>query len=423
MTDNIHIAQLTISDIPFLTRLMNDRQIKQTIHIGETDEAHWLDVYNNIWSPDIYEENYIIRYDDAETGWLKLNGFDNKEIAWISMLAIAPEYQKKGIGSYAVDFACQLIKNRGFRRAGIHTHKENTAAQRCYAKCGFKITGINDGTDSDGVDRIGYSFEKSFYTDELKAIKSHWGANIYDQQETQTDDVGILLTFLGTEPKKVFEVCCGSGRMLVPIAEAGHFAVGLDLDTAMMAMIPDKAKDLDNLRFYKADAVKDDWGHDFDVAVLAGNILINIISDMDYRETQRLFIKKAAGCLKDKGHLYLDFNLFLHPEIFFGNTGERVVFEGTDDRGVYGRYIVFGGTYDPDTQICDGKNRTELTFLDGTQKIIFGISRKHIPTLADIHQWLDEFGFAIIAEYGDYSKNTISDNTGRAIIWATKQTV
>jgi len=154
--------------------------------------------------------------------------------------------------------------------------------------------------------------------------------------------------------------------------------------------------------------------------VLAGNILINIVSDMDYREAQRLFIKKAADCLKNEGNLYLDFNLFFHPEKFFGVPLERIIFEGTDDRGVYGKYTVLGGTYDSDTQICEGKNRTDLTLPDGTQKIIYGVSRKHIPTLADIHKWLAESGYEIVTEYGDYNKNPVSDNTGRAIIWARK---
>jgi len=260
MTDNIHISCLTITDIPYLTRLMNCRQIQQAIHICDTNEAHWLDVFNIIWSLDIYEKNYIIRYDTVEVGWMKLNGFDHKEIAWISMLVIDPEYQKRGIGSYAVDFACELMKNHGFKRAGIHTNKENTAAHRCYKKCGFTVTEIGDCTNSDGFGRIGYTFEKSFYTDEFDQIKSHWFANLYDKQETQTDDVELLLSFLGSEPKVVFEVCCGSGRMLVPIAKAGHFAGGLDMDSDMIAMIPGKAKELDNLRFYKADAIKADWG-------------------------------------------------------------------------------------------------------------------------------------------------------------------
>ncbi|MHB1150958.1 MAG: GNAT family N-acetyltransferase [Eubacteriales bacterium] len=420
MKDNIHISQLTIYDIPYLTQLMNNRQIQQAIHIGDTDEAHWLHAFNNIWSADKDEENYIIRYEDAEVGWLKLNGFDHKEIAWISMLVIDPEYQKMGIGSYVVNSACELIRKRGFKSVGIHTNKENTAAHRCYEKCGFTVTEIGDCTNSDGFGRIGYTFEKPFYTDELEQIKSYWLANLYDKQETQTDDVEMLLSFLGEEPKKVFEVCCKSGRILVPIAKAGHYAVGLDINNEMIAMIPDKAKEIDNLRFYKADAVKADWGHDFDVAVLAGNILINIVSDMDYREAQRLFIKKAMECLKNEGYLFLDFNLFLHPEKFFGVPLERIIFEGTDDRGVYGKYTVLGGTYDSVTQICDGKNRTELSLPDSTQKIIYGVSRKHIPTLADIHNWLVESCFEIVKEYGDYNKNPVSDNTGRAIIWARK---
>ena len=156
-----HILPVTISDIPFLTHLMSYKQIQAAIHIGDTDIAYWQKAFN-VWAADNDEENYIIWQDDKPAGWLKLNGFNDTDIAWISMLVIAPEYQRIGLGSYAVDYACELIKNRGYKSVGIHTNKENTAAHRCYEKCGFTITEIGDCTNSDGIHRIGYSFGKTF---------------------------------------------------------------------------------------------------------------------------------------------------------------------------------------------------------------------------------------------------------------------
>lgn len=50
-----------------------------------------------------------------------------------------------------------------------------------------------------------------------------------------------------------------------------------------------------NIKFYKADALKSDWGKAYDVIFLAGNIMINIETDEDYKETQQLFIHKAAN--------------------------------------------------------------------------------------------------------------------------------
>ena len=54
-------------------------------------------------------------------------------------------------------------------------------------------------------------------------------AEIYDQQETQCDDVNLLLSLIGNRPCKILEPFCGHGRILLPLAQAGHEIVGLDL--------------------------------------------------------------------------------------------------------------------------------------------------------------------------------------------------
>lgn len=415
---NIKVIEKT--DIPFLVRLMNAREIKSSIHIGDTDEKYWYDAYE-LWAADRYEISFIIRKGETPVGWMKLNCPDNTDTAWISMLVILPEYQRQGIGSFAVSYAEDYFAGRGFSRIGIHTTKDNEAAQRCYTKLGFTITGIGECTNADGQKRTGYTFSKCPETDETAAAAAHWYAFIYDKEETRTEDVDLLLSLIGKEPKRVFEACCGSGRILVPLAEAGHSAVGLDINAGMLARIPDKAKKLDNLSCFMEDAVKADWGHGYDIAVLAGNILINIETGMEYAGAQQLFIKKASECLRSGGHLFLDFNLFLRPERFFGRDSERVIFQGEDDRGVYGRYIISGGRYDPQTHITECDSRTELTLPGGRQIIIKGRARKHIPSLEQVHFWLSEYGFAVLEEYGDYSKNPISESTCRAVIWARKE--
>ena len=166
---------------------------------------------------------------------------------------------------------------------------------------------------------------------DINKIKSHWYAYLYDKQENQTYDVELMLQILGDKPKEILEVCCGGGRILVPLAKAGHNVVGFDMDEDMMSQIPRKITGLSNIKFYRADAIHSDWGSDYDVVVLAGNIMINIETDMDYKEAQKLFIKKAADALKVGGYIYLDFDLHAHPEKIFNSIRERVHFEGTDD--------------------------------------------------------------------------------------------
>lgn len=64
---------------------------------------------------------------------------------------------------------------------------------------------------------------------------------------------------------------------------------------------------------------------------------------------------------------------------------------------------------------------TELIMCDGKNETIHEEWKKHIPTLEQVHRWLNASGFAIEKEFGDYSKNPISEKTYRAIIWAKKQ--
>lgn len=250
--------------------------------------------------------------------------------------------------------------------------------------------------------------------------KNHWYASIYDQQESQTCDVALMLYILGDKSKNILEVCCGGGRILVPLAKAGHNVVGFDMDEDMMSMIPGKIAGLQNILFYKADAVTSDWGNNYDVVVLAGNIMINIVTDGDYKEAQQLFIQKADGALKPGGYVYLDFNLFAHPENFFNSNDEHVHFDGYDDMGVYGRYIGCGGSYDMKTQMTNGKSRTEIILPDGETHIFEKESVKHIPTLQNVHDWLAYSGFTIELEYGDYDRSIIGETTRRAIIYARK---
>lgn len=247
-----------------------------------------------------------------------------------------------------------------------------------------------------------------------------WNADLYDQVETDTEDVEFMLNMIGTEPKKILEVCCGSGRILVPLAKAGHHVTGFDQDDYMLAKIEDKSEGLTNLIWYKNDAIKDDWGYNFDVVILAGNIMINIETDMDYKEAQELFIQKAYDSLLPGGYIYLDFNLFRKPENIFGSSTERVIFEGRDSVGNYGMIKILGGSYHTQTQISSSNVYHEIKTNNGDIIKKNYTKDKHIPTLDNIKNWLVDTGFTVEKLYGNYRGEEISETTNRVIIWARK---
>lgn len=247
---------------------------------------------------------------------------------------------------------------------------------------------------------------------------------MYDQYVTETHDVDFLLSVIGQTPKRILEVCCGSGRILVPLAKAGHTVSGFDADEFMLANISAKAEGIDNIEWRKGDAVHDDWGTGFDIVVLGGNILFNIVSDMDYEKAQKLFIQKAVSALVPGGYIYIDYqpggHNLTHPENASGNSSDWVVWEGSDNDGNNGRMILSAGTYDATTGINRFTRRFELTMKNGEVIKQDIPCTKHFATLEQIHGWLSNAGFTVEQEYGDYQRNPLCDNTQRAIIYAKK---
>jgi SAM-dependent methyltransferase len=251
-------------------------------------------------------------------------------------------------------------------------------------------------------------------------IRKHWYADIYEQQVVQRDEVNFILTIIGKEPKNILEVACGGGRITVPLAQAGHKVTGFDSDEFMLEKIPARANGLTNISFYKADAILQDWGKDYDVVVLAGNILLNIESRMPYEQAQELFIRKAAASVKQNGFMYLDFDCYVRPDQTSDKKHEWTCFEGTDDLGTYGKYIVISGDYDSQTHIDRSFRRYEITPKNGEIFTFEATSVKHFPPFEQVNKWLEDAGWEIIHLYGSYDKDEMNEkNTGnRAIIWA-----
>ena len=140
-----------------------------------------------------------------------------------------------------------------------------------------------------------------------KDIISKWNSEMYDCNETETYDVDFALSIIGNNPKRILEIACGSGRFLVPMAEAGHDVTGLDFDEYMLDKISRKISSAQNIQWRKLDVINEEWGTGFDIVLLVANFLFNIVSDMDYEQAQELMIRKASGALVSGGHVLIDY--------------------------------------------------------------------------------------------------------------------
>lgn len=266
-------------------------------------------------------------------------------------------------------------------------------------------------------------------------IARHWYAAAYEQFETQTHDVEFLLKVLAerAEPQRVLEVACGGGRICVPLAKAGHKVTGFDKDQQALLRCYRKMQGIPNIACYRADALLEDWGEGFDVVVMAGNLLINIETEMDYAQAQRLFLQKAAAALRPGGHLFLDYDQHsdasaveffnhLRPE-GGGHSGEVRAVWRADELGTRGRFLNYGGVYDPVTRICIWASHRELLTNNGETIIESTIGHKHIPALAEVFGWLADAGLVVEKTWKDYTDAPLDEQEkgfARATIWALK---
>lgn len=113
-------------------------------------------------SNDLDEQHFLICRGCMPVAWLKINGLQSRDIAWISMLAVSTPYQRQGAGMYAVKYAEEFIRAKGIAKVGIRTTDDNAPAQNLYRKCGYAITKRRERTTGDGVQRMEYTFEKEF---------------------------------------------------------------------------------------------------------------------------------------------------------------------------------------------------------------------------------------------------------------------
>ena len=121
-----------------------------------------FDEWNKLLSSgDTDEKHFLILKSAIPCAYLKINGLESGDnIGWISMLAVKPAFQGKGVGTYAVSYAEDFLRNMGKSVICIHTTEDNIPAQRLYDNCGYVISERCELTTGDGVKRTGYKFSK-----------------------------------------------------------------------------------------------------------------------------------------------------------------------------------------------------------------------------------------------------------------------
>ena len=148
---------LTLQSTGYVAEIMSEPRNIDALHTIRQTRDEWLDVFRQS-EDDRDEKNFLICREDAVCAWLKLNGLEDSDTAWIAMLVVSDQYKGQGVGKFSVRFAVDYLKSRGFTKIGIHTTEDNVPAQKLYKKCGFSVAEYGSCTTGDGKKRKGYTF-------------------------------------------------------------------------------------------------------------------------------------------------------------------------------------------------------------------------------------------------------------------------
>lgn len=136
----------------------------------------------------------------------------------------------------------------------------------------------------------------------------HLIAELYDMEhDSFTDDVECLIALAGQMDDPILEVGCGTGRLILPLAEAGHTVAGIDGSAAML----DRAR----LRLAGTPASSRVAIHQMDIQDLASTpgapfgavfFSLNALMHVDSDDAQMAALRDTVSLLKPGGTVVLD---------------------------------------------------------------------------------------------------------------------
>ncbi|MFV0535893.1 MAG: class I SAM-dependent methyltransferase [Dysgonomonas sp.] len=235
-----------------------------------------------------------------------------------------------------------------------------------------------------------------------------YDGNIYDGMNTHIDDLLFYKRWLPqNNDAKILELCCGTGRLTIPIAEVGYDITGVDYTTSMISQAKVKAFNAGlEIDFIEADIRTLDLNKKYDFIFIPFNSIHHLYHNEDLLKTFNI----VQNHLKDEGLFLLD---CFNPNIQYIVAGEKEQKEIARYTTGDGREILIKQTmqYERKTQI----NRIEwYYFIDGEFDSIQNLDmRLFFPQ--ELDSYIEWAGFTVIHKFGGFGDQVFDDNSEKQI--------
>jgi SAM-dependent methyltransferase len=244
-------------------------------------------------------------------------------------------------------------------------------------------------------------------------------ARFYDWDTgAEDDDFDFFRNLVARTGGPVLEVGCGTGRVLLPLAQAGVRVTGVDVSAAMLARARAKlaaARLLERVRLVEADAQAMVLDERFRLAFIALNTFMHFTTpSMQLRALERIRHHLHPG-----GVLALDlFNP--HPDLLDDADG-RLIHDftraGPGDGAVTTRF--HSQRVDPATGTMEIAFFYDEVGVDGLMRRTVAPFDLHYFTRREIELLLDSCGFTVENVYGSYDLDPYWAGSPKLLVLAT----
>lgn len=247
-------------------------------------------------------------------------------------------------------------------------------------------------------------------------------ARFYDYEQRHfTEDIPFYVGYAKQCEGEVLEGACGTGRILIPIAEAGVSVTGFDISNGMLDVAQKKIGQLDTetqarISLVHADLTSFELGKSFDLIIVA------------FRSFQVLVTKKEQGACLERVHEHLSdtglfiLDLFAPRHDFLAQENRRLQLDPffDDALGVEVR------RHTEDVYNCAEQTLTEDRFYEWTDKDGKQNSYKWSFELGYLFRYeaellLEKYGFTVVDVFGNFKKAPYDYHSGEQIFVARKR--
>ncbi len=240
-------------------------------------------------------------------------------------------------------------------------------------------------------------------------------AGWYDTQHINYRiDIPFYLDSLEKYGSPVLELCCGTGRLTIPLAESGAAVVGLDYSKAMLARAREKAADKGlDVEFIQGDCRAFNLNRLFRLIAIPFNSLGHIHSPEDINS----LFQAVRNHLAPEGRFIIEmFNP--RPDILSRDPSQRYPVKEIIDPESGAKVIISeNNVYDKATQINHIK---WYYYLENTgEELTMELNLRMFYPL-ELELLLKYNGFLLEAKYGDFDRSPFGSESSHQILVSRK---